>query len=100
MKKWPEELQNVQPTSESFRTAENYIFHFECEISEEQHRVLRRFLFDLTENEEFLFFHEELSREMIGKLQSATAHDRTWDADHNREKPFKLYMGIYARNKR
>ena len=99
MKKWPEELQNVQPTSESFGTPENYTFHFKCEISEEQHRVLRGFLFDLTKNEEFLFFHEELSREMIGKLGNASASDNTWDPDCSKEKPFKLYMTINARNK-
>ena len=99
MKKWPEELQNVQPTSETFVSPERYRFYFDCEISEEQHRILRGFLFDLTENEKFLFFHEELSRELVGELGSARAREIRSNPDTNEEKRFDLYMSIRARNK-
>ena len=99
MKKWPEELQNVQPTSESFGSPENYTFYFDCEISEEQYRVLRRFLFDLTKNEEFLFFHEELGRELIGELGNASADEIKSNPDTNGEKRYDLFMIIHARNK-
>ena len=67
MKRWPEALNGLQPTSEVIEN-NRYEFTIDCELGSEQRDILREFLFALKENEEFLFYYEAIDREFVGKV--------------------------------
>lgn len=77
MKKWPEELQVLDDEDEVFLPSGKFTFKFRATLTSAQRKILRKFLFDLKNDEEFLFFHKELEREFIAKLfQSRTREQR------------------------
>ncbi len=68
MKKWPLDMTNMRQVRESYHSSNRFTFSFEGKISEEQRKILRNFLFDLEDEEEFLVYLNELEREFIAEI--------------------------------
>lgn len=71
MRKWPLGTKNILHTSEKFHTGTRTV-SVDWEITREQRKIIRDFLFDLSENEQFLFYHPKLNREFISTLMLAS----------------------------
>ena len=101
MKKWPTELSDVLPDGEEFGADGHYKFKWYCRISLAQRKTLRAFLFDLEENEQFVYLHPELNKEFFVQIDGAAdiGVDWSWSEDDSTEKTYWLDMTVTTRKK-
>ena len=112
MKRWPEALKGLQPTSEVIEN-NRYEFTIDCELGSEQRDILREFLFALKENEEFLFYYEAIDREFVGKVTYSKISESKLRrvskrflaqlsktaSESNEDREFEISIRILARDK-
>lgn len=95
MKKWPLDMTNILQTREPYQTSNRSIFSFEGKISEEQRGILRNFLFDLEDEEEFLVYLNELEREFVAEIVTVQMEEDEYLAKG--ENSYELSFSIMAR---
>lgn len=101
MKNWPNELNDVLPDGEEFGADGNLKFKWDCGISLAQRKTLRAFLFDLENNERFVYLHPELNKEFFVRIEGAAEIevDWTWDKEDSEEKTYWFNMTLTAQRK-
>ena len=98
MKSWPTELNDVLPDGEEFGADGNLKFSWDCGISLAQRKTLRAFLFDLEQNEQFVYLHPELNNEFFVRIEGSARIDVDWNwsEDDSKEKTYWLDMTVAA----
>lgn len=96
MKKWPEELENIVPDSETVSDDGNFGFSWRCEISLNQREAIRKFLFGLGKDEFFEYTHPELDTSFSVRLDGQTnlRASTNWGSDESSEKTYELSLAV------
>lgn len=79
MKKWPEELNDVQPTEELISST-SIRLTCKTKVTVQQREILRKFLFDLGLREKFTYFYKEIDREFECTLGFASFEECSYDS--------------------
>ena len=100
MKSWPKELKDVAPDGEEINEDGTYVFNWDCEISVEQRVIMRDFLFDLKKGECFEYFHPELKKNYVVKLEGSAEMRVSFDfdPDESKEKTYNLTIGVITKD--
>lgn len=101
MKKWPKELNDVQPDGEEIGEDGTIKFSWDCRLTLTQRKILRAFLFDLKKTERFVYFYSDMEKEFVvrvkGKIDIQV--DYYWSESESKEKTYWLKMKVVAQKK-